>query len=360
MALNPLLPHASKSALTSHLEMEPILIPKFEYSEPILTMEVIMPTGEIFRTGSASAPDALSPEAMTDLCNPYGPGIDFFRLFQGAQGTLGIVTWMSIKVEYLPKVQRIFFIPFSRIEDAIEPMYRIQKSMIGDENLLLNSFNLANILSRKPGDFEGLREALPPFTMILVLAGRRRRPEEKIEYEREALMKISSELQLNILPTLPGVPSGTETLMLEMLRLPWPEELYWKFRYKGSCQDIFFLATLDKVAELDDVVYRLADRFGYPRSDVGFYLQPLERGRIAHCEYSFHYNPSDPKDVENIRKLYVEVVESLTNMGAFFSRPYGEAADIIYNKCATYVMALKKVKAIFDPNNVMNPGRLCY
>ena len=358
-ALNPLLPHISKSVLTSHLEREPMLIPKFEYSEPILTMEVVLPTGEILRTGAASVLNARSPNVITDLCNPYGPGLDFFRLFQGAQGALGIVTWVNVKVEYLPVVQKIYFVSFRRIEDVIEPIYRIQRRRIGDECLVLNNFNLANILTRKwPGDFKALRESLPPFTMILVLAGGRRRPEEKIKYEEEALMKICSELQLNISSTLPGAPTETEALMLELLRSHWPEEPYWKFRYKGSCQDIFFIATLNKIAKFSEAVHRLATRIGYPKMDIGYYLQPLENGRVAHCEFNFFYNPFDKKEVECMRKLYIEAVELLTNMGAFFSRPYGDAAKIIYSRCAAYITALKKVKSIFDPNYIMNPGVL--
>ncbi len=362
MALNPLLPHASKSVLTSHLEREPMIIPKFEYSEPVLTMEVVLPTGEVFRTGSASTPDALSPKAHTDLCMPYGPGTDFFRLFHGAQGTLGIVTWMNVKIEYLPQTQKIFFIHFKTIDDAIEPLYRIQRLMIGNECLLLNDFNLANILTEEwPGDFEALRKALSPFTLILILAGGRRLPEEKIEYEEEALMKVGSELLVEAMPRLPGAFRGAERLMLKRLRSPWPEEgKYWKFRYKGSCQDVFFHTTLNKVPELTQLIYNLADKHDYPKKDISFYLQPLERGRVAHCEYSFHYNPEDPKEVESMRSLYVEVVESLVNAGAFFTRPYGQAADIVYSRSATYTMALKKVKGIFDPNKILNPGKLCF
>ena len=58
MSLVPLLPHASKSVLSSHLERDPMIIPKTEYGDPVLTMELVLPTGEIFRTGSASAPGA--------------------------------------------------------------------------------------------------------------------------------------------------------------------------------------------------------------------------------------------------------------------------------------------------------------
>jgi FAD/FMN-containing dehydrogenase len=48
------------------------------------------------------------------------------------------------------------------------------------------------------------------------------------------------------------------------------------------------------------------------------------------------------------------------NAGAFFSRPYGEIADMVYDKAASYTMALKRTKKVFDPNNIMNPGNLCF
>jgi FAD/FMN-containing dehydrogenase len=51
---------------------------------------------------------------------------------------------------------------------------------------------------------------------------------------------------------------------------------------------------------------------------------------------------------------------ALANRGAFFSRPYGPWADMAYRRDAGTTMALRKVKGIFDPNNVMNPGKLCF
>ena len=43
MGLCPLLPHPLKSVLTSHLEREPMLIPKFEYAGSLVTLEVVFP-----------------------------------------------------------------------------------------------------------------------------------------------------------------------------------------------------------------------------------------------------------------------------------------------------------------------------
>jgi FAD/FMN-containing dehydrogenase len=56
----------------------------------------------------------------------------------------------------------------------------------------------------------------------------------------------------------------------------------------------------------------------------------------------------------------LKAVPELMNKGAFFSRPYGQYAGLIYKRDAVTVKSLKKVKAIHDPNNIMNPGKLCF
>jgi len=353
MALNPLFPHPLMSALTSSLERNPMLIPKYEYGEPVLTMEVVLPQGDIFRTGTASA-------ANTEEAYPEGPGIDFFRLFQGAQGTLGIVCWLNIKTEYRPKHQKVFFIPFKRIEEAVEPIYRMQRRHIGNECFLLNSFNLALLLAEDwPREFEELRERLPAYTLTVVIAGGVRRPLERIAYEEEAMQEIASELLFYPSTTVAGI-AGLQDIMLKKLRSPQEEESYWKTRYKGSSQDIFFITTMDRVKGFYQRVVEVCGEFNYPTSEIGIYLQPLERGRACHLEFSFPCDLSAEREREKTRELYVSLSEQLIGMGGFFSRPYGVWADMVYRRATTYTTTLKEVKKVFDPNNILNPGKLCY
>jgi len=355
--LNPLLPHAKKSALSSSLERDPMLIPKTEYGEPILTMEVVLPTGEIFRTGSASVgpPD----ETQTDLVGPYGPGLDFFRLFQGAQGTLCIVTWVNLKAPILAKLEKFYFIPFKKIEEMVEPLFAIQRRMLGSECLVLNDFNLASILEEKgPDDFEKLRELLPPFTLLINLAGGNRLPEEKVAYEENDLMDISQRFGIDPLNSLPGITNAGE-LMSQLLRQPWKKEAYFKERFKGRCADIFFYTTLDRVPEFTKTVCEQATNYGYSAREVGIYVQPIERARACYVEYNFPWNPQVPKDQERIIKLHREISMHLLNLGAFFTRPYGVWSEMVYNRNATFTMTLKNLKEVFDPNHIMNPGKLC-
>jgi FAD/FMN-containing dehydrogenase len=55
--------------------------------------------------------------------------------------------------------------------------------------------------------------------------------------------------------------------------------------------------------------------------------------------------------------LAAAAVKGLMAHGAFFSRPYGENTGAIVNRDAASVAVLNKLKKIFDPNRIMNPGK---
>ncbi|MBW1945589.1 MAG: FAD-binding oxidoreductase, partial [Deltaproteobacteria bacterium] len=90
-AMIPLLPRRDQSVLTAHFEAHPMLIPEFNYSEPVFTAEIVMPTGTLFGTGAASV--APPEQVRNDLVGAWGPGFDWNRLYTRSQGTLGIITW---------------------------------------------------------------------------------------------------------------------------------------------------------------------------------------------------------------------------------------------------------------------------
>ncbi|MCK5256997.1 MAG: FAD-binding oxidoreductase, partial [Deltaproteobacteria bacterium] len=198
-----------------------------EYGEPVLTMEVVLPNGEIFRTGSASVgpPD----EIQTDLVGPSGPGLDWFRLFQGTQGTFCVVTWVNMKAPPLPKKEKVFFIPFQKIEGITKPLYAILRRMLGAECFLLNRFNLACILAKKGfGDFKTLNKGLAPFNLVLCLSGGKVLPKEKIDYQEADLREIVRRYKLKLKPDLPGAGGKKGIALLNLLRNSWEKEPYWK------------------------------------------------------------------------------------------------------------------------------------
>jgi FAD/FMN-containing dehydrogenase len=358
----PLLPRTSKSVVTSRLEREPVLIPKYQYDylDPLLTLEVIYGTGDDFRTGSASGPGTLGT-LKADKVNPWGPGsIDFFRFVSGAQGTMGLVTWAITKIEVLPLLQKSYCIPVENVKVLSALMNRLLRQRVVDECLALNNTNLAIILTEDwPGDFKELKADLPYWTIMVCLAGYQRRPEERVNIQEKYLIDICRDFNLKPQNTLPGAESKGKTV-LELLSNPWGKEPYWKLRYKSSCHDIFFLTPLSQVSKFVDLMRGVVSRYQYPIDDVGCYIQPMVQGRGCHCEFNLPCDASDVKEMAMVQKLFMEASETLINNGAFFSRPYGPWADMVYSRYPEGVTALKKLKDIFDPKHILNPGKLCF
>ena len=353
--------HPNRSVLSSYLERDPAAAAaSFEYgNELIMDTELVLPTGELFRTGLWSA--GIKPGS------PMGPVRAMLnRLWTGAQGTLGIMTKMNIKVEYLPKKRKVFMIQFDSFPETMEPFRMIQRKEIGHECLLLNNFNLAALLCKDwsvpstfpsamvPSDhFEQLRKKLPEWVMVVCSNGGPRLPEEKIAYEEAALQEICSTGQLQMYDNM-----LLETALLaEMLR-PWG--ILKKFCYRGAVHDVTFKTTLRRFPEFQRSVMELINTYNYPLQDVGICIMPLERGRAFHCSADFHCNPTRPQEVETVKNLWLDVSERLIDEGAFFDRPYGAWAEMVYSRAGTYTQKLKDIKRALDPNNILNPGQLCF
>jgi FAD/FMN-containing dehydrogenase len=360
-ALMPLMPPANRSVLSDFLDREVPTNTVYDYGEPMQGFEVVWPNSDPFRLGSASVNGY--PDSGSHGGNPSGPGIDFYRFVQGAQGTMGVVTWTNLKVMFETKKDKVFFVPIDDLASAQEFLYRILPRRVGQEVVLLNRTDLATMIAESfPKDFERLRATLPPWVLIIVVSGLMRRADEKIAYEEKFLKEtVKNEFRrLTLAEALPGFP-GLGNKMLSLLRNPWPADLpYWKNRWQGASQSLFFIARPEKSQKFVEIIETVAPKHGYPVADIGSYIQPIEHNRGCQVEFTFFYNGKDAAAKARVAGLYKDAAHALMNEGALFTRPYGELAPMVYDRAASYVLALRRVKKIFDPNNIMNPGNLCF
>ena len=358
----PLLPRQSKSVIASLLEREPRLEPKYSYTlpEPLRCLEVVWGNGEILRTGEAGGYyPTLEQQWEMGLAqvSSGGPGqVDYYRLVSGAQGSMGIVTWASVKCEILPKLHRFFFIPADELKGLIECAYRLLRVRLGDEFLVLNNANLAAVLSKDTDEIQALKERLPPWVIIVGIAGRDLFPEEKVDFQEKDTRDIVQQFGLRLFPAISGITVGH---MMSALLNPSPEP-YWKLTYKGACQDIFFMTTLDKTPGFVSTVFAAANALRYPISNIGIYLQPQHQGTSCHCEFNLSYDPGNKVETGRVKELLEIGSEALIKQGAYFSRPYGIWADMVYNRDAANKEMITTIKGIFDPNHILNPGKLCF
>lgn len=359
--LNTLLPRKDKSVVTSILEREPVLTCKTECDEPVRTMEIVWGTGELFRTG-AMAVDTMPPEEIpdktySDLCSIGGPGVDWWRLMTGTQGTFGVITIMNAKIFHKPLLQKVVLLPFERIDDLVRPLYTIQHREIGHECFVLNNYDLACILAENEKEIEDLTHKLPSYCVVLNLWGGQFFPEERIAYEEKAINEIAEQYQFAVKLGLPGVPDANVRLQ-GMMTSPWEGDVYWKDRYQGACLEVVFESGLDRIPRYWKLFTQLAGEFGIDSKMLGLYIQPRQRCRVCHVEFHIPCNPSGNGSLGRTKAFHKAAAEAVMNAGAFFYRPYYDWAGMIYARAGYTHEVIKKIKKILDPKHILNPGKL--
>lgn len=360
--LLPLLPKSSKSVVAGCLDREPITIPRYHWdsSDPLLCTEVVFGGGDIFRTGSAAGPGSLEEQWASGQAqkNPLGPSqFDPFRLIQGSQGSIGIVTWASIKCEEAPSVQKTFLAQSKKIESFLDFVYALMKRKLCDDLFILNGMSLSCALKKTRKEIDALHKTTPPWNLVLSFSGHGEMAKDELEYRIGDANDIAAETNVRLQENSGNVSAKDVSAIVGVPS----EEPYWKMRFSGGCQEIFALTTLDTAPELWSAFEAASKKNRYPSEQVGVYIQPTNQGTNTHFECDIFYDPANKADVELAKRLCLEGSGALLKSGAFFSRPYGHFTKSVFERCSTVtVSAMRRVKKIFDPNGIMNPGRLCF
>jgi hypothetical protein len=358
----PLMPRTTKSVTASMLEREPVILPTYHWDimDPMDCMEIIFGTGDMFRTGAAAGPGTLEDQwkaggAQVEAAGPSSAS--WYRLIGGSQGTMGIVTWSSARCEILPQKEEPYFVGSANLDALMEMVHWLVRLRIPNECFILNKMNLSAVMAKKwPGDYQEIKESLPEWILFYNLAGYNYFPEERIKVHMTDAREIAQKAGLE-----PARSAGKVSAfdLLKAAQAPSPKP-YWKLQYKGAFQDIFFITKFQGVAETVACMYKAAGSAGYPVPDMGVYIQPLVQGCNYHVELNLFYNPKNRKETDRVNELAANAISPLIARGAFFSRPYGETTRAVMNRDSATVNALKRVKGIVDPQNVMNPGKLCF
>ena len=349
----PFLPRANKSAITSALEREAVLVPKYQYdyTDPMLTMEVVFGTGDDFRTGSASGPGPWE-ELKADMVSPWGPGtIDYQRFVMGAQGTMGIVTWGTLKAEVMPSKSTLFFVEAEDLSSLTKLTNELLRYRTLDDCIILNSVNLAKAFGDNEEEEAAIMQKAAPWTFICRICGFDRYPEKRIEIYEGYFADICKNHGISAT----SAPFGDEALAAKIDKMLWDcdrRETYWKVR-KGDVREIIFLTPPSKAPALTDTLKNAVKN--HPAEDVGITLQPQVQGRAFRVECDLFC-----KTASDVEALAYDAEKTLLESGAYFDRPYGNLCKDIYAIDPAGTESLKKLKNIFDPDGIFNPGKLCF
>ncbi len=348
----PLVPKAGKSVIASLLEREPLVTPRFAWNalEPLRTVEVIWGNGERLSTGNGH----MRGERDSDWEQGFvplmagGPGqLDFYRMLSGAQGAMGIVTWASVKLEPASERSTLLFLVADRLEDLVPCAYELVKVRFGDETFIVNANTMAMLSEGDASARNALAANLPRWLLVVGIGGGSIAGAQMLAAREADIREIAERHGVVVQESILGT-SGPA--MLTRLQAPSPEP-YWREGPSGGTDEVFFLTTLDRAC---DFIETAEAALGGPdaASDMGVYLQPIHQGAGVHMELLLP-RAGGPGRVATVARAVFE-------HGAYFSRPYGEWADWVFAADPATTALTRTVKGIFDPNNVMNPGKLCF
>jgi len=355
----PLAPRSGKSVIASAMDREPTTWPnrQWDISDPVASTELIFGNGDLFRTGAAGGPGTLEQQRAVGGAqkSPLGPSqTDFHRVVQGSQGTMGIVTWITVRGELRPTIEQSFLLGADSLTALIPFVYDVQKQWLGEQSFVLNRAAAAMLMTgQKTGSFEATRSSLSQYVCLQNIAGFERMPKKRVEYQRTDIESIARKHKLSMAASQGAISAKA---LLETATRPCGE-IDWRHRLRGHCLSLFFLTTLDRAPKLVDTFMDVTGSLGVEKESIGLYVQPIVQNHACHVEIMCPFDPGASGKVELMRRLEKESVERLAKGGAFFSRPYGSAGDVVLKLNPLNYEVLKKIKGIFDPNRVLNNGK---
>jgi FAD/FMN-containing dehydrogenase len=355
----PLAPRSGKSVLASVMDREPSTWPRTQWdvSDPVGSTEFIFGTGDLFRTGAAGGPGTLEKQRAVGGAqkSPMGPSqTDFHRVIQGSQGSMGVVTWITIRTEMKPAVQEPRVVGSDDLKNIIPFVYQVQRPWLGEHSFILDANAAARLMAGDDRNaFKSILESLPRYLCLQNVAGFERLPEERVEYQLKDIEEIASKSGLELMAGIGDLSAGD---LLEKAVTPCGIDDWRKFG-KGQCLSIFFLTTLDKAPLFIELIQGMSAKYEVGPELIGTYLQPVVQNHSCHIEFMVPYDPNDPAEVSRLSKFEIDAARSLADAGAFFGRPYCAAEKMAFEKNQLNCEVLKKTKNIFDPNRVLNPGK---
>lgn len=299
----------------------------------VVGLEVVLPNGKIEQFGRKVVKDST--------------GYSLKNLIIGSEGTLAIVTKAILKVTPKPKETLSLLVPFESREDAIEAVPNIIKAQLN--TIAIEFFERNTILLSEEFLSKKFPDKKSDAYILLTFEGHNK---EQLKFNYET----AAEICIRELKAIDAFIVDTDDR----------KETVWKTR--GAFLEAIKSSTIE-MDECDVVV---------PRSEVSDYikftyeLQDKYNIRIpsfGHAGdgnlhiYICRDNYSKEQFDIILKNVFDEMYEKAISVGGLVSGEHGIGyAKKGYMKQQlgeTQIALMNGIKHVFDPNNILNPGKIC-
>ena len=293
----------------------------------VLAIEAVLPGGRVIRAGSRA------PKTSA--------GYDLLGLLIGSEGTLGVITELTVRLHGIPEHAVVLRLSFPDVEAACRAAATIVAAGAGVTRAeLLDGWTIAAINAHQGTD-------LPPGPTLLVEAAG---SEGTVASDLELVTEIAG-------------AEGAVAIVAE--RDPTARSRLWAARHASAYASA--AAAPGKGTRSTDIcvpLSELAAAVSFARAEVE--RRGLVAGLVGHAgdgnvHLSLHVDPDDPEEVASSDELIELLVTDALARGGTCTGEHGIGlgkVGALQREHGDLIPLMRGVKELFDPHGIMNPGKV--
>ena len=296
--------------------------------ETVMSLKVVLADGRVIQTARRSRKSAA--------------GYDLTRLFVGSEGTLGIITEITLRLHGIPEAISAAVCSFPSIDDAVTSVIATVQSGIPVARIeLLNADQME--ISIKYSNLENM-EVKP--TLFFEFHGSETSNKESIELVKE-------------------ISNSNNGSTFKWAKTTEERNKIWKARH-----DVYYsvksLRPNSRVYTTDVCVpiSRLAECMMFAEKEIKNY--GLKAPIIGHVgDGNFHhtilYNPNNKHDYKMIREFSNKLIQKALELEGTITGEHGvgiNKKEYLLKQHHDNIPLMSMIKKSIDPNNIMNPGKI--
>jgi D-lactate dehydrogenase (cytochrome) len=295
--------------------------------ENVLSLEVVLPDGRVIRTARRARKSAA--------------GYDLTRLFVGSEGTLGVITEVTVRIYGVPAAISSAICSFPSVEAAVNVVIKTIQAGVPVARIELADAAQMDAINK----YSKLDLPAAP-TLWLEFHG----SEASVAEQAKMVQRIASELD------------GTN---FSWSANPQDREKLWRARHD--------VAHADKalreggqiwVTDVCVPISRLAECITETQKELAASFLPAPI--VGHAgDGNFHIifviNPNDPKEMAEAERLNQRVVDRALSFDGTCTGEHGIGCgkiDFLVAEQGEAVSVMRAIKNAIDPDNIMNPGKI--
>jgi len=291
----------------------------------VMGLEVVLPTGEIIRTGSKCIKDVV--------------GYNLTELFVGSEGTLGIITKAIVKIVPVPEGRRTMTATFSSLEKAAHAVKAIYSTGVRPATLeFLDRISIESVVKATGFDASPDEGAL----LLIEVDG----AEQALDDEVNKIEKACAEC---------------DVISFKKAESEEEREELWKARRALS----FALSEISHEWEDDDI--------SVPISRIPQMIRKLDQIAAHHDiiianfghygDGNIHIGMTTGKSGKPFpMSAKTEVVEAAVELEGRIAAEHGIGCvknhNLQWNIDAPTLGLMRNIKQLLDPNGILNPGKV--